>query len=107
MPFWYPANLYEFPNGTRFNGTSFPGSSPFAIGFQGHVDETTYQKLIKEKHLGRNTPIDFHGYNDPSDSHGFFPFWSSDAYTYATTLLALSKFNNIPSLNMTYHTELI
>ena len=51
--------------------------------------------MVHETHFGEHTPIDSEGFNPTSDTEGFFPFWSSDVYTYATTMLAFSKYLNI------------
>jgi hypothetical protein len=56
----------------------------------GVVDEESYQKMLKQEHFHTNTPVDFHGYNKDN-----FPFWSSEPYTHAVTLLALAQFNNL------------
>lgn len=94
MPFWYPANRIEFMNGTVINST-MPHGVPFLIGMSGYVPSEKYDAMLKVPHFGMKTPMDFPGYNDPTQLHGFFPFWSSDSYTYAATLLALSKYTNI------------
>lgn len=56
----------------------------------GSIDETTYQNLLNKEHFGKMTPIDFQGLNKDN-----FPFWSSEPYTYAVSLLALSQYNNL------------
>ena len=48
--------------------------------------------LLKQKHFGHLTPLDFHGYNKLTDA---FPFWSSEPYTYSVSLLALAQYNNL------------
>ena len=60
----------------------------------GFIPEDKYQELIDEPYFGFKISYDFHGYN--SKGH-FFPFWSSDTFTYAASALALSqcKINNI------------
>ena len=63
----------------------------YMFGFQGVVSEDNYQELLKRKWFGRTSPIDFHGYNNYPD---YWPFWSSEPYTYVTTMLALAKFSN-------------
>lgn len=47
--------------------------------------------MLKQKHFNVMTPVDFRGYN----SEMGFPFWSSEAYTYAVSLLALAQYNNL------------
>ena len=59
----------------------------FAV--EGIVPEAEYQAMIKK--MGGRVPIDFHGYNN---YHDFWPFWSSEPYTYVTNMLALAKFSN-------------
>jgi hypothetical protein len=49
--------------------------------------------MLKQKHFNVLTPIDFKGYNVEIG----FPFWSSEPYTYAVSLLALSQYNNLIS----------
>ena len=97
MPFQYPANRLEFFNGTKFKPDKFP-NAPFVIGFEGVVSESEYASMLKEPHFGDYTPIDFDGFNPADEPEGFFPFWSSDAYTYATTMLAISKYLNIDGI---------
>ncbi|KAH3782481.1 hypothetical protein DPMN_160396 [Dreissena polymorpha] len=58
---------------------------------QGIIDEKTYQALIKKGVHGRPVPIDYHGYNNYPD---YWPFWSSESYTYVTNMLALSRYAN-------------
>ncbi|XP_033764153.1 uncharacterized protein LOC117345236 [Pecten maximus] len=95
MPFWYPANRIEFMNGTAIDPSVFPHGVEFLIGMSGYVSTDKYNDMLKVPHFGKMTPMGFPGYNDPTQPHGFFPFWSSDSYTYAATLLALSKYTNI------------
>ena len=93
LPFFYPANRLEYFNGTHFKDDKFPSGDQFILGFQGHVTSSEYDAMTKQPHFGMKTPMTFDGYNsDPGD---FFPFWSSDAYTYAVTLTALSQHENI------------
>jgi hypothetical protein len=58
--------------------------------FEGSIDEETYESMLKEKHQGKMTPVDFQGFNKDN-----FPFWSSEPYTYAVSLLALAQYNNL------------
>ncbi len=46
--------------------------------------------LLEREHQGQKTPLDFKGFNKDN-----FPFWSSDPYTYAVSLLALAQYNNL------------
>ena len=93
MPFSYPANRLEFFNGTHFKDDKFPKTMKHIIGFQGHVTPAEYAEMLKRPHFGKMTPATFDGYN--SEPGSFFPFWSSDAYSYAATLLALAQYGNI------------
>jgi hypothetical protein len=94
MPFAYPSNRREFLNGTSLpDDQHFPNSTQaFFIGVQGFIPESQYQELLKQKHFGFNTPLTFQGYNTDGS---FFPFWSSDPYTYAQAMLALARFDSI------------
>ncbi|XP_071109277.1 uncharacterized protein [Haliotis cracherodii] len=92
MPFWYPVNRMEYLNGTKIpNDQHFP-SSPWIAGFKGVVSEDRYLEMCHQYHFGEKTPMTFSGYNVGS---GYFPFWTSDAYTYASTTLAISQYSNI------------
>ena len=59
---------------------------------KGVIDEGEYQKMLDEIWFFAKTPRKFSGYNVPSSS---FPFWSSPSLTYATSLLALSKYETL------------
>ncbi|PVD26733.1 hypothetical protein C0Q70_14411 [Pomacea canaliculata] len=89
IPFFYPCNRVEYLNGTRIDPRqqSLP-TPPFICSMQGLVPETDYQAMIDQKHFGFNTPTHFTTFNDPNS---YFPFWSSPAYTYATSMLALAR----------------
>ena len=63
----------------------------YMTAVEGVVPEPEYQELLKRKWDGQTTPIDFHGYNHYPD---YWPFWSSEPYTYVTNMLALAKFSN-------------
>ncbi|XP_033764341.1 LOW QUALITY PROTEIN: uncharacterized protein LOC117345375 [Pecten maximus] len=83
----YPANRHEFFNGTKVpSGHHYYGT--VIRGMQGVPNETWY----KEEEAAIRSPIDFPGFNNQKN---YFPFWSSEPYTYAVTMLALSTFNNI------------
>ena len=95
MPFWYPSNFVQFLNGTTVTNPAALSEDDLANvinGVQGSIDEATYQNLIKQTHFGEPTPLDFVGYNTKEN---IFPFWASQAYTYACSLLALSQYNNL------------
>ncbi|KAK3776415.1 hypothetical protein RRG08_023768 [Elysia crispata] len=92
VPFWYPANRFELLNGTAIKDWSKIPRGPFIYGVEGHISKDKYDAMIKEKHFGQATPTEFPGYNS---NDGFFPFWSSESYTYSSVLLAVSRFENI------------
>ncbi|KAK3105355.1 hypothetical protein FSP39_023292 [Pinctada imbricata] len=84
----YPANRYEFFNGTKITDIHHYYGGETIRGMEGVVNETWYQEELKARH----SPIDFHGFNrDPE----YFPFWCSEAYTYVISMLALSTYDNI------------
>ena len=96
LPFWYPANIYQYLNGTKLDPNHFDINNQSLVdsivGVSGYINETIYQKMISEKHFNISTPTTFNGYNVPG---GEFPFWSSQPYTYSVTLLALAQYNNL------------
>ncbi|CAF1219036.1 unnamed protein product [Rotaria sp. Silwood1] len=97
LPFWYPANIYQYLNGTTFDPDHFDMNNQALlvdsiVGVSGYIDETIYERMISEKHFNRSTPTTFSGYNVPGAE---FPFWSSQPYTHAVTLLALAQYNNL------------
>ena len=96
LPFWYPANVYQYLNGTQFDPTTFNTKTSSLVdsivGVSGYINESDYQRMITEKHFNISTPTTFNGYNVPG---GEFPFWSSQPYTHAVTLLALAQSNNL------------
>lgn len=56
-------------------------------GIRGVIPEADYKMELKKRHFGEFTIVDFYGYNQ-----GYFPFWSSEPFTHAATLLALSRY---------------
>jgi hypothetical protein len=96
LPFWYPANIYQFLNGSSFDPNQFDINKnslvDSVVGVTGYINETIYERMISEKHFNVSTPTTFNGYNVPG---GEFPFWSSQPYTYSVTLLALAQYNNL------------
>lgn len=84
----YPANRDEFFNGTKVPADHKWHGGETIRGMESVESEDWYQKQI----MAEKSPVDFHGYNNQAD---FFPFWSSEPYTYVTSLLALSTFSNI------------
>lgn len=83
----YPENRYEYINGTKVPDGQHHHYAPSYRGMQGVVNETWYQQQI----VAKKSPVDFHGFNN----NDYFPFWCSESYTYAVTMLALSTFTNI------------
>ena len=85
----YPVNGLNLSSTDHQNTISLKRS--YSFGFRGVVTEEEYQSLLKRKWFGRNSPLDFHGYNNYPD---YWPFWCSESYTYVTSMLALAKFSN-------------
>jgi len=96
LPFWYPASIYEYLNGTILDPDHFNYKNESLVdaivGVNGYIDETIYEKMILEKHFNISTPTTFQGYNVRGAE---FPFWSSQPYTYSVALLALAQYNNL------------
>jgi hypothetical protein len=88
--------LVQFLNGTNVDPDKIDPTQTaleqVIAGVQGVIDEKTYEDELKQKHFGQSTPLDFEGYNTKDN---FFPFWSSEAYTYSVALLALAQFDNL------------
>ncbi|CAF0740228.1 unnamed protein product [Didymodactylos carnosus] len=105
FPYWYPANIYQFLNGTNFNPKDYhlqlddiaSTIDNVICGVQSLIDEQEYTQMLKQLHFNVSTPTTFNGYNQPD---AVFPFWLSQPYTYSTTLLALSQYNNLISTNI-------
>lgn len=51
------------------------------------IPEDEYNAELKKPHFGVMAQVDFLGYNNAS-----FPFWSSDPFTYASAMLALTQY---------------
>jgi hypothetical protein len=95
LPFWYPTNFDQFLNGTFVTDEDKlkrDELSDIINGVQGSIDEPSYQAMLTQTHFNYTTPLEFTGYNIKNN---IFPFWSSQPYTYAVSLLALSQFNNL------------
>lgn len=95
FPYWYPANIIQFLNGSIFQNPDCLAGKYFDLvisGVSGLFDEVKFQEKILKKHFGQELPLDFHGYNSKGNG---FPFWSSEPFTYAVSLLALSQYYNI------------
>ncbi|KAJ5073806.1 hypothetical protein M0811_08370 [Anaeramoeba ignava] len=93
FPFYFPATFIEFVNGT----TVSPNSSPSIISFEltpameGIVSKEEYNHMVyDEMHFQSRTPTHFSGFN----LRPFFS-WSSPAFTYSSTLFAISKYSSL------------
>lgn len=90
----FPANFIQRVNGSAVhkNATNI---DDVICAVTGLIPEDKYQELLNEpSFFGYKISYDFQGYNSAGD---YFPFWSSDTFTYAASALALSqcKVNNI------------
>ncbi|XP_078676657.1 uncharacterized protein LOC144913686 [Branchiostoma floridae x Branchiostoma belcheri] len=91
VPFLYPANFVQYLNGSAVPPAANVSFDVIA-GVTGVIDPDEYQKMVEQPHFGYATPTKFDGFNAPEN---FFPFWSSEPYTYATVMLALAQYDNI------------
>ncbi|XP_019646956.1 PREDICTED: uncharacterized protein LOC109487404 [Branchiostoma belcheri] len=91
VPFLYPANFVQYLNGSAVPPAANVSFDVIA-GVTGVIDPDEYQKMVEQPHFGYATPTKFDGFNGPEN---FFPFWSSEPYTYATVMLALAQYDNI------------
>ncbi|KAJ8320068.1 hypothetical protein KUTeg_001655 [Tegillarca granosa] len=90
-PSCYPKNVYEYLNGTKINKNDKITSMAYTLGVQGVPSEEWYENEFKTPCYGQTVPKVFPGYNnDPS----FWPFWTSEPYTYTISMLAMSKYRN-------------
>lgn len=94
-PFFHPLHLQTLPFIYPYNRFE---DSKTMIGqvkaMEGTISEEEYIAKTKEPipmFGNMTTPMEFHGFNE---EQSVFPFWTSEPYTYATTLLALSHFQN-------------
>jgi hypothetical protein len=92
LPFWYPSNFLQYINGTFVDPSQVTYFDTIINGVSGIIEKSKYDEMLQEKHFGENTPLDFPGYNIKDN---FFPFWASQPYTYSSSLLAISQFNNL------------
>ncbi|XP_041377849.1 uncharacterized protein LOC121390166 isoform X2 [Gigantopelta aegis] len=91
LPFWYPINRLQYLNGTEIHDHIHFPHGLFMLGVEGVIPEAQYEANFNQSHFGMKTPTKFYGYNA---GKSVFPFWSSDTYTYAVTMLALAQFEN-------------
>ena len=92
LPFWYPANVYQFINGSDIPPSEIQVLEGMIIGVNGTIPKSQYAEMLKMKHFNQTTPLDFHGYNI---DEGYWPFWSSEPWTYASSMLALSQYRSL------------
>ena len=89
LPFFYPLNVLRFLNGS----TLPPGAqvdTNTVVGVFSLMSEEDYTAELKKQHFGMYTPLDFQGYNQAT-----FPFWSSEPFTYASAMLALTQYRSL------------
>ena len=76
------------------NGSAIPANASatpdMVVGVSGIIPREEYENQLLQKHFGKLTPIDFQGYNTPDSNFG--PFWSSEPFTYASAMLALTQY---------------
>ncbi|CAL1546336.1 unnamed protein product [Lymnaea stagnalis] len=92
IPFWYPANFFEGLNGTEISDWSVMPDTMASYGIKGYIPKDEYDAMLEERRSLYPIPSTFQGYTSPTAN---FIFWSSDAFTYASTLLAVSRYRNI------------
>ncbi|GFS23523.1 hypothetical protein ElyMa_005135100 [Elysia marginata] len=96
LPFWYPANRFQFINGSRLSSPETQAELPvdmFFAAMQGYVSRVEYEAMLTRPHFGVRTPSSFPGYN--AEGWNSFAIWSSEAYTYSAALLAISLFDQL------------
>lgn len=84
----YPGNRLEYVNGTKISNWSQLPKEAYVYGVQGYIEPEVYKTQLEQKHFGMTPKLQFPGYNS---YNGFFPLWSCTAYTYSSTLIALSR----------------
>ena len=90
LPFFYPINFMQFLNGSNVPSNIVNLTNEYSnlvAGVHSVIPEEEYVEMLKKQHFGMLTPIDFYGYNQDS-----FPFWSSEPFTYASSMLALTQY---------------
>jgi len=91
FPYFYPANYFKDLNGTSLEPDNLKQlNEDSIIGIYKYIDDSSFKKLVNQKHYGLNTPIK----EDPFETSKF-PYWSSPAMTDSLILLSLSKYKNI------------
>lgn len=74
-------------NGTVVSPDKAVWDNYITVGVRSIIPEEDYNAQLLKKWFGRLTPLDFQGYNAES-----FPFWSSEPFTHASVILALSQY---------------
>ena len=92
--FAYPGSYAAFLNGTAADPHGAIPSGDQAVdlvfAMDGVASNGTYQTMLGEKWWAFSVPpADQVDFNVPGDA---WPFWSSDAMTYSTSMLALSNY---------------
>ena len=95
--FWFPANHLMFVNGTKILPPyTFDDIEPSSVlSMKGVLSADEYEKMVANPIFGEPTPVVFNGYNNGS----WFPYWSSDAITTASSLAILTKADAILESN--------
>ncbi len=81
----------KYINGTPFSPDSNVNAD-VTLGVQSIFPRDEYEAELKKKHFGGLVAPDFQGYNSSP-----FPFWSSDAFTHASVMLALTQYRALVS----------
>ncbi len=81
------------------NGSSLPLDdvdlvSDAVVAVKSIFPEKEYEEELQKKHFGEYTPVDFSGFNRKAMP---FPFWSSESFTHASAVLALTQYKELTS----------
>jgi len=88
----------------EFFDKAFPTDIHNMIGMQGVISISEYEAMLKKPRFGKMTSLTFNGYNTGEGS--YFAFWSSEAYTYASSFGAISHYDNIATHTQTREREM-
>jgi hypothetical protein len=92
-PWFYPANRIEDMVGNPIKPTEPQKISGKIVDVvQGYIPDDEYNQLLQQQWFGFPVPLAFDGYNNEQE---YFPYWSSPSLTYATSMLALSKYISV------------
>ena len=78
-------------NGTVLSGDDIHNVPEAEKAVKSIFPEEEYEKDLMRKHFGATTPLDFTGYNKKTP----FPYWSSESFTYASIVLALTQYKHL------------